>query len=132
MFKLNTKFDADSLLYLLSHFECHGHTVHMLTQWRLLPPLTSAVKSSLFTHAHSSPLSLAAGLHQCRGNCSHYITNDWTFSRQTSYHKKYCYKRCLRFYCLCFLLGFFCLFVLSLTFKSLVHFEFVLVCGIRR
>ena len=30
MFKLNAKFDADSLLYWLSHFECDGHTVHML------------------------------------------------------------------------------------------------------
>ena len=36
MFKLNAKFDADSLLYLLSHFECNGHTVHMLTQQHLL------------------------------------------------------------------------------------------------
>ena len=33
MFKVNTKFDADSSLYLLSHFECDGHTVHMLPQW---------------------------------------------------------------------------------------------------
>ena len=53
MFKLNAKFHADSLLYSVSHFECVGHTVHMLTHWRLPPPLTSAVKSS-FTHAHSS------------------------------------------------------------------------------
>ena len=30
MFKLNAKFDADPLLYLFSHFECNGHTVHML------------------------------------------------------------------------------------------------------
>ena len=30
MFKLNAKFDADSLLYSLNHFECDGHTVHML------------------------------------------------------------------------------------------------------
>ena len=52
MFKLNSKFDADLLLYLLSHFECDGHTVHMLTQWRLLPPLTSTVKLSLFMHAY--------------------------------------------------------------------------------
>ena len=37
--------------------------VHMLTQQCLPPPLTSTVKSSLFTHAHSSPLSLAAKLH---------------------------------------------------------------------
>ena len=66
MFKLNVKFDADSLFYSLSHFECDGHTVHMLTQQHLPPPLTSTVKSSLFTHAHSSPLSLAARLHRCR------------------------------------------------------------------
>ena len=32
MFKLNAKFDADSLLYLLSHFECDGHTVHIHAQ----------------------------------------------------------------------------------------------------
>ena len=61
MFKLNTKFDADLLLNLLGHFECYGHTVPMLTPWSLLPPLTSTVKSSLFVHVHSSPLSLAAG-----------------------------------------------------------------------
>ena len=38
----------------------NGHTVHMLTQWCLLPPLTSTVKSLLFMHVHSSPHSLAA------------------------------------------------------------------------
>ena len=38
MFKLTSKFGADSLLYSLSHFECDGHTVHVLTQWHLLPP----------------------------------------------------------------------------------------------
>ena len=46
------------------------------------------------------------------------------------YQKKYCYENCLRFYCLCFLLGFF--MVLSLTFKSLIHFEFILVHDERR
>ena len=56
IFKLNAKFDTDSLFYLLSHFECDGHTVHMLTQRHLPPPMTSTVKSSLFTHVHSSPL----------------------------------------------------------------------------
>ena len=45
MFKLNAKCDADLLLYSLSHFECNGHTVHMLTQQCLLPPVTSKVKS---------------------------------------------------------------------------------------
>ena len=55
MFKLNAKSDVDSLLYLLSHFDCDGHTEHMLTQGRLPPPLTSTVTSSLFTRAHPSP-----------------------------------------------------------------------------
>ena len=84
MFKLNAKFDADALLYSLSHFECDGHTAHMFTQWSLPPPLTSTVKSSLFMHVHSSPLSLAAKLHWCCANHSCYINNGWTFSRQTS------------------------------------------------
>ena len=66
MLKLNAKFVTDLLLYLLSHFECNGHTVHILTQGCLLPPLTTTVKSSLFTHVHSSPLSLAVRLHWCR------------------------------------------------------------------
>ena len=85
MFKLHAKFDADSLLYLLSHFECNGCTVHMLTQRHLPPPLTSTVNLSLLTHAHSSPLSLAARFHRCHTNCSRYINNGWTFSGQTSY-----------------------------------------------
>ena len=42
----------------------HGHPVHTLSQHHLPPPLTGSVKSSLFTQAHSSPLSLAARLHQ--------------------------------------------------------------------
>ena len=41
------------------------------------PLQTTTVKSSLFTHAHSSPLSLASRLHQCHANCSHYINNSW-------------------------------------------------------
>ena len=85
MFKLKAKLDADSLLYMLSHFECDGHTVLMLTQQHLPPPLTSTVKSSLFMHAHSSPPCLAARLHRCHANCSHFINNGWAFSRQTSY-----------------------------------------------
>ena len=32
MFKLNTKFGADLLLYSVSHFECDSHMVHMLSQ----------------------------------------------------------------------------------------------------
>ena len=86
MFKLNAKFDADLLLYLLSHFECDSHTVHMLTQWCLPPPLTSAVKSSLFMNAHSSPLPFAARLHQCCINHFSYINNGWIFSGHTLYY----------------------------------------------
>ena len=63
MFKLNAKFDANSLLYSLSHFECDSLIVHMLTQQYLPPPLTSTAKSSLFIHAHSTPPPLAVRLH---------------------------------------------------------------------
>ena len=87
--KLKAKFDADSLLYSFSHFECDDHTVHMLTQRCLPPPLTSTVKSSLFMHIHYNPLSLAARLHQCLTYHSRYINNGWTFSRQTSYIKNH-------------------------------------------
>ena len=69
---------------ILSHFEFDGHTVHMFTQWHLLPLLTSTVKSSLFMHAHSSPLSLDARLHRCHANHSHYTKSSWAFSGQSS------------------------------------------------
>ena len=71
--------------YLPIHFECDSHTVHMLTRWHSPTPWTGTVKSSLSTHAHSSPLSLAARLHQCHANHSRYINNGWTFSGQTLY-----------------------------------------------
>ena len=70
---------------LLSHFECNSHTVHMFTQHRLLPPLTSTVKSSLFMHVHSNPLSLTSMLYRCHTNRSCYINNGWTFSGQILY-----------------------------------------------
>ena len=79
----NAKFDADSALNFISYFECGDHTLHMLTQWHLPPPLTSTVKWSLFTHVHSSPLSLAARWCGCHSNCSNYINNGWAFSGQT-------------------------------------------------
>ena len=82
-FKLNAKFGGDSLLNSSSDFECDCHTVHMLNQCCLPPPLTGTVKSSLFVHAYSSPLSLVARLHQCHENHSHYINNGQTFSGQT-------------------------------------------------
>ena len=84
MFKLNSKFDADSWLYSLSHFECDGYTCSLygvcLHYW--------LVKLSLFMHAHSSPLSLAARLHGCGTKCSRYINNGQTFSGQTLYSFK--------------------------------------------
>ena len=53
---------------------------------RCLPsPLTSIVTSSLFRHVPSSPLSLAARLHQCCTYCSHYMNNGWTISGKASY-----------------------------------------------
>ena len=92
MFKLNEKFGVDSLLYLLSHFECKGHTVGLLSQQCLPPPRTSTVKSSLFTHAHSRPFSLAARFHRCYANHSCYINNGWTFSIQITHtHTQYIY-----------------------------------------
>ena len=50
------------------------------------PQLTSTVKLSLFTHVHSSPLSLAARLYQCHANHSLYINIGWTFSRPRIYN----------------------------------------------
>ena len=79
---------TDSLLYSFSHFECNGHTIHTLTQWHVPPPLTSTVKSSLFTHAHSHPLSLAARFNRCHTNHFHYINNDRTISGQTCIPKR--------------------------------------------
>ena len=64
MLKLNTVFDADSFFYSLSYFECKGHMVHVLNSI-YCAPLTSTVKLSLFMQMHSSPLFLAARLHQC-------------------------------------------------------------------
>ena len=50
------------------------------------PPLTSTVKSSLFVHVHSSPLSLAAGSQGCCANRSYCINNGCTFSGKTDTH----------------------------------------------
>ena len=82
---MNTKFDADSLLYSLilnvtaTQYTCSFNSAchpHRLVQWS---------ESSLFTQAHSSPPSLIARLHRCHPNHFHYINNGWTFSRQTLY-----------------------------------------------
>ena len=76
MSKVNTKFDADLLLYSLSHFECHG-----LTQWSLTPAWL--VQSSLFTHAHSSPFFWLPGYIDIT-NHSCCINSGRAFSRHTS------------------------------------------------
>ena len=79
LFKLNAKSDVDSLFYLLSHFECDGYPVHMLTQQYLPPPLTSTVKLSFFTYVHSRPLSLAARWHQFMQTVLVILTMDGIF-----------------------------------------------------
>ena len=54
---------------------------------------THKVKSSFSTCAHSSTLSLAARLHWCCANCSHYTNNCWTFSGNThTYSYSYNYS----------------------------------------
>ena len=58
------------MLYLLSHFECDGHTVRVLAQQHQPPPLTGTAKLLLLMYVHWSPLSLAAGLHWC---CTKFI-----------------------------------------------------------
>ena len=55
MFKLSAEFDADSLLCSLSHFKCDGHTVHMLTQQHLPPPLTYSEVVIVRMHSSHSP-----------------------------------------------------------------------------
>ena len=86
--------ECSSLMQSWMHISCSIRSVilnvtathvHMLTQRHLLPPLTSTVKSSLFTLAFSSPLSMAGMLHWCCPNHSPYINNGWTFSAQNMY-----------------------------------------------
>ena len=83
MFKLNAKFDVDSLLYLLSHFECDSHTVHMLTQWHVPAhrPVQWSHHCSHMSISVPSPSPLTAMLHRCHTTC-YYINNGWTFSGQ--------------------------------------------------
>ena len=100
MCKLSAKLYADSLLDLLSHCERDSHTVHTFTQGHLLPPLTSIMKLSLFTHAHSSLLSLAGRLHLCHVNRSCYINSGWTFPRLICVLVCLCIHTCT-YICIC-------------------------------
>ena len=70
MFKFNRKFDADFCCTQSSWMwwppSTHAHSTASIA------PLTSTVKSSLFTHVYSSSLSLAARVHWC--HASHFVT----------------------------------------------------------
>ena len=69
---------------LLSHFECDGHTVYMLTQRHLLPCWLvpgSHHCSCMRIPVHSPWLPGYLNVVQT----IHYINNGWTFSRQTLY-----------------------------------------------
>ena len=86
--------ECSSLMQNLMQIHCSTRSVIlnvMATQYRCSlngvyhPLWLVPVKLSLIMHAHSSPLSLAARLHQCHANRSRYINNDWTIFRQTSY-----------------------------------------------
>ena len=59
----------------------HAHSMASTTT------MNSTAKS-LFTHAHSSPLSLAARFLGCHTNHSCYTNNGWTFPRQAPYNCK--------------------------------------------
>ena len=95
MFKLNAKFDADSLLFSLSPIECKAtqytcslsgiYCPHWLAQW------------SCHCHAHCSPLSLAVRLYWHCTNCPQYVNNGRTFSRQTMKNLG-CFYRTSSFY----------------------------------
>ena len=85
IFKLNTKFDADLLLYSVilnataTQYTCSLNGIycpHWLVLWsRHCSHMCIPVPS----------LWLAARLHQWSANHSLYINNGWTFSRQTLY-----------------------------------------------
>ena len=84
MFKLKARFDADLLPYSLILNATATQYTRSFNGVYHRPPLTRAVTVSLFTHAHSSPLSLAARVHRCCAKSSHCINNGQTFSGQTS------------------------------------------------
>ena len=79
---------CSSLMRNLMHINCSTYPVILnvaITQYTCSlsviyrPHWLNTVKSSLFTHAHSSPLSSAVRLHQCHANCSRYINSGCTF-----------------------------------------------------
>ena len=97
--------ECSSLSQNLMHICCSTHSVllnAMGTQYPCLlngvclpPLLTNTVKLSLFTHAHSSPLSWATRLYGCCANHFWYINNGLTFSRHIFIHKHTHTYRCI-------------------------------------
>ena len=87
MFKRNSKFDVDLLLYsvILSGrpHSAHAHSPALA----FTAPLTSKYSEGGVVHtcAFQSTLPLAAWVRWCRTNGSLYVKNGGTFSRQTSY-----------------------------------------------
>ena len=82
--------ECSSLTQNLVQICCSAHSVILNAMATLYtcslnsmysPPMISTVKLSLFMHVHPWPLFLVSRFHQCCANHSHYINNDWTFSR---------------------------------------------------
>ena len=91
MFKLNAKFDADLLFYLsvisnvtATQYTCSLNCVYPHS------PLTGTVKTSLFTYAHSSPLSLAARVIDVAQTILVILTMVGFFWTQTCIHTHIC------------------------------------------
>ena len=91
MFKLKAKFDADLLLYFLSHFECDIHTIHMQSTASTTP--TDQYSEVVIVQACSFQSTLL-GCQVASMSCKPflYINNGCTFSRQTSYIHVYVYN----------------------------------------
>ena len=84
MFKLNAKFDADhcsacSVILNATATQCTCSVNGVYHP-------TDEYSEVVTVHAYSSPLSLAARLHQCCTNHSHYINNSWEFFQTDLVH----------------------------------------------
>ena len=95
--------ECSSLMQYLMQIPCSIHSIIlnvMATQYRCsskasTTPTGQYSELLLFTHAHSSPLSLAARLRRCHANHSCYVHNSRTFSGQTWYvHIYISFKYC--------------------------------------
>ena len=81
MFRLNTKFDADMLLYLLSHFECDSHIIHILlssvscTHWLVH---WSHHCSRIHIPVHSLGCQVTSMSHKLFSLCEQWLDFFWT------------------------------------------------------